>query len=264
MYTDDEKRGWREAETTTSEEQNEAEGLLERATSRKTQGSGFLHGGAYTLLTLIIVVQSIILIRWRTELAEHPPKVSKLGLSTLRNKTLDSGLLNRFWEDDNLTGPNEAWAGINSGHGVIALDIDYATRQGFPDTIIHPYHDDKVVYALEAYHLIHCIQVLRKDYLLVRDNKTPTKPLEHAMHCYDALRQSVMCSASDDLLIVTGHGHKGGFNQTRQCRDWDVLRDYATANTACYWDDELPEGQDDPWKMCDDGSDGLPVGNLLN
>lgn len=73
-----------------------------------------------------------------------------------------------------------------------------------------------------------------------------------------------MCAASDDLLIVTGHGHKGGFNQTRQCRDWDVLREYATANTACYWDDELPEGQDDPWNMCDDGSDGLPVGNLLN
>lgn len=194
----------------------------------------------------------------------HFADFTAVGLSTIRNKTVDSGLLNRFWDEDNLEGPNEAWAGINSGHGVIALDRQYATEKGFPDTIIHPHHPDKVVFALEAYHLIHCIQVLRKDYLLIRSNQTPTKPLEHAMHCYDALRQSVMCSASDDLLIVTGHGHKGGFNQTRQCRDWDVLREYATANTACYWDDKLPEGQDDPWKMCDDGTDGLPVGNILD
>lgn len=140
----------------------------------------------------------------------------------------------------------------------------FARLRGHPDTMQHPHDATHLVYALEAYHMIHCIQVLRKDFLLIRDGKPATKPLEHAMHCFDALRQSVMCQASDELLIITGHGHQNGFNQTRLCRSWDALRDFATRNTACYWDDELPEGTDSRWNMCDDGSDGLPVGSLLD
>lgn len=72
-----------------------------------------------------------------------------------------------------------------------------------------------------------------------------------------------MCQANDELLIITGTGHANGFNQTRQCRSWDALRDFATANTACYWDDELPEGVESRWAMCDGGYDGLPVGAIL-
>jgi hypothetical protein len=84
------------------------------------------------------------------------------------------------------------------------------------------------------------------------------------MHCFDALRQSIMCQANDELLIITGHGHANGFNQTRQCRSWDRLRDFATENTACYWDDELPEEEEETrWNMCDGGHDGLPIGSIL-
>lgn len=147
---------------------------------------------------------------------------------------------------------------------MISVTADFVAQHQLPASLTHPHEGGKVVYALEAYHMMHCTQILRRDFLLLWAGQAATKPLEHAMHCFDALRQSIMCQANDELLIITGHGHTNGFNQTRQCRSWDALRDYATAHTACYWDDEIPSDRESRWKMCDDGSDGLPVGSLLD
>ena len=84
---------------------------------------------------------------------------------------------------------------------------------------------------------------------------------DHDMHCFDALREHVMCQADDTLLWTSGHG-TAGVNQTRQCRDWDALRDWATKNTACYHDFTPEKGQT-RWGKCDHGVDGLPVNSLL-
>lgn len=86
-------------------------------------------------------------------------------------------------------------------------------------------------------------------------------PMEHDMHCFDALRQHIMCMADDTLLYTAGH-HDSGVNQTRMCSDWDALRRWATERTACYYDYEAPEGET-RWGKCDGGKDGLPVGSLL-
>jgi len=81
------------------------------------------------------------------------------------------------------------------------------------------------------------------------------------MHCFDALRQHMMCMADDTLLYTAGH-HDSGVNQTRMCSDWDALRRWATERTACYHDYEAPECET-RWGKCDGGKDGLPVGSLL-
>ncbi|KXT15258.1 hypothetical protein AC579_4847 [Pseudocercospora musae] len=219
---------------------------------------------SYTLLISVILIQAILLIRSRTELADRPPTTTLFGLKTARDIPRTSGLLNKYWQGDGLEEPNKAWDAINSGHGAIVISPEFKEQHGLPDSIRHPFHQNMYAYALEAYHMLHCIQVLRKDFLLTREGKSPTKPLEHAMHCFDALRQSVMCQASDELLVITGRGHASGFNQTRMCRNWDDLRDLATAKTACYWDDDLPpEKEDRRWAMCDGGYDGLPIGAIL-
>ena len=79
-----------------------------------------------------------------------------------------------------------------------------------------------------------------------------------------------MCWASDTLLYTTGH-NDAGVNQTRLCRDWDALRDWATERTACYHDYEMQKDEDpgkEGWGMrlgkCDGGNDGLPRGGLLD
>ena len=91
-------------------------------------------------------------------------------------------------------------------------------------------------------------------------------PTEHDMHCFDTLRQNIMCQADDTLLSTTGR-RDAGMNQTRMCRDWDALRQWATEHTACYHDLVDPLGitshNDARFEKCDGGEDGLPRGSLL-
>ncbi len=79
-------------------------------------------------------------------------------------------------------------------------------------------------------------------------------PEIHNDHCFDALRQSVMCAADDTLRYSFGAG-TSNIAHDRKCRDWDALRDWAATRTACY-DDEPPVGSS-PWGRCHGGSDGM-------
>ena len=91
--------------------------------------------------------------------------------------------------------------------------------------------------------------------------KEPWWHTEHDIHCFDALRQHIMCTADDTLLYTTGH-RDAGTNQTRMCRNWDALNQWATEHTACYHD-FVPRKGETRWGKCDGGQDGLPVGSLL-
>lgn len=102
--------------------------------------------------------------------------------------------------------------------------------------------------------------------MLLADGHPITWSAEHDAHCFDSLRQDAMCHADDTLLYTSGH-NDAGVNQTRLCKDWDALRDWATERTACYHDIELsPEtqGWGDRLGHCDGGDDGLPRGSLLD
>ena len=102
---------------------------------------------------------------------------------------------------------------------------------------------------------------IREHYLALAAGTEPYWSMEHDMHCFDTLRQHIMCMADDTLLYSEGH-RDSGVNQTRMCRDWDALRQWATEHTACYHD-SAPDSGEPRWGVCDDGIDGLPVGSIL-
>lgn len=53
--------------------------------------------------------------------------------------------------------------------------------------------------------------------------KTP-----HARHCFDYLRQSIMCAADSNLEPVNAElGGVTGWGSERVCRDWTELRKWA-------------------------------------
>ena len=70
------------------------------------------------------------------------------------------------------------------------------------------------------------------------------------------LAQSVMCNADNTPLYTFGD-KTAGDGQLHHCRDWNELRDFATAHTACYRDSvgDIPLGEH--FGYCDDGFDGL-------
>lgn len=58
---------------------------------------------------------------------------------------------------ENETEAAQAWDKIEAGHGLVAVDPEWATAHDWPPTMRHPKDSSKVVYVIEAYHEIHCL-----------------------------------------------------------------------------------------------------------
>ena len=104
-------------------------------------------------------------------------------------------------------------------------------------------------------------KTLREQFIEVESGRPATRSDDHIAHCFDALRQYVMCTADDTLLQSFGLG-KIGVGQVRQCKNWDQLREFATRHTSGYDDNEQRHGIS-RFGHDDHGKDGLPVGGLV-
>lgn len=56
------------------------------------------------------------------------------------------------------------------------------------------------------------------------------------LYCFDMVRQDVLCHADDTPMYTAPVGGelKNGEGQSRICRDWDKLEEWALDNTACF------------------------------
>lgn len=54
----------------------------------------------------------------------------------------------------------------------------------------------------------------------------------HLLHCFDYLRQGIMCAADSTLELVDVDGTStDGWGSTHECRDFDALFEWAESNT---------------------------------
>ncbi|KAF2683337.1 hypothetical protein K458DRAFT_452845 [Lentithecium fluviatile CBS 122367] len=91
--------------------------------------------------------------------------------------------------------------------------------------------------AIAAFHQMHCLNNLRKSlYASVSNESTFTYRIpqleHHWRHCFDYLRQALMCNADVTLetLEMRGDmvvGSVDGWGTEHVCRDWDGLKDWA-------------------------------------
>lgn len=169
---------------------------------------------------------------------------------------------------------DSAWEAMQPAHGFVAVDPEWAEERQLLPSMKLPSDNSKRVYILEAYHMLHCLviqlrtislctlmgsqKIMRKTFYELLRGQPPSFKLGHTSHCFDALRQNIMCNADDTLLYTFGRA-KAGDGQPRKCRDWNVLRDWATEHTACYLEHESKEGGH--FFRCDNGEDGLIVGS---
>lgn len=89
-------------------------------------------------------------------------------------------------------------------------------------------------------------------------------PLAHDVHCFDAIRQYIMCNIDDSLLWTNGD-HSTGTLQAKKCHDWDALREWAEDRAAGYFDyEDNAHTKGEGWKHLGNyhKGDGLPVGSL--
>ncbi|KAJ7110768.1 hypothetical protein C8R43DRAFT_1243008 [Mycena crocata] len=91
-------------------------------------------------------------------------------------------------------------------------------------------------YAVATYHQLHCVNGIRFAYVASRDGlfkteKARAESFAHVNHCFDVLRQSMLCKA-DTTLVSVG----ASTAVTRRCPDWTQVRDYIDTNHR-FWQD---------------------------
>lgn len=79
---------------------------------------------------------------------------------------------------------------------------------------------------ISAFHQIHCLYVLRLAFYHALDGTFDYDSKNsgdwHAGHCFDYLRQSIMCAADTNLEHSNAEGHHM-WNRTHYCRDWESV-----------------------------------------
>ncbi|PQE18775.1 Tat pathway signal sequence protein [Rutstroemia sp. NJR-2017a WRK4] len=101
-----------------------------------------------------------------------------------------------------------------------------------------------------VFHELHCVNILRIGYYAALDgsledmqhvhdhNKRPDP--HHLRHCFDYLRQALMCAADTNLEPVDLElGGVTGWRFERKCRDFEAVKKWAEANR--HWPGELSE-----------------------
>ena len=78
------------------------------------------------------------------------------GLSFKRDIERRGSVPTRFMSE-NETEAAAAWDSIEAGHGLVAIDPQWAAALDLPASFQHPYDSSKVIYVIGAYHAIHCL-----------------------------------------------------------------------------------------------------------
>lgn len=81
---------------------------------------------------------------------------------------------------------------------------------------------------LQVFHQLHCLDLIRHkiyDIPMRKENSTAW----HIEHCFDYLRQALMCNADTALehAIEKGGQFVEGWDVWHECRDWNDLRSVA-------------------------------------
>ncbi|KAK8139510.1 hypothetical protein PG984_002890 [Apiospora sp. TS-2023a] len=129
---------------------------------------------------------------------------------------------------------------VTGGRGAIL--VDPADRSGLsePYEIPIPEHERKgdgrskeEVYMVAVFHQLHCLSTLMTSYgHSVIEGKAP-KDLGHDAHCFDLLRQSLLCAADTTVEGQTGYGI--GWGTIHQCKDIAAIRTWVENRAGFEW-----------------------------
>lgn len=91
-----------------------------------------------------------------------------------------------------------------------------------------------------AFHQLHCLSYLAEHYQQGYGGTNLTEEVaHHTAHCFNYLRQGIMCSADVTLEGKTKEGP--GEGSEHECVDYDALLEWANANSAMPWRGNLPD-----------------------
>ncbi|KAF3385797.1 hypothetical protein DPV78_012674 [Talaromyces pinophilus] len=100
--------------------------------------------------------------------------------------------------------------------------------------IIEDHSRTEPVYMMSVFHQLHCLSYLVQAYQSAFTGEALTQELaHHSAHCFDYLRQSIMCNADTSLEGKTESGP--GWGSVHQCKDYDALLEWANERSVWGW-----------------------------
>ncbi|KAF9740756.1 hypothetical protein PMIN06_003196 [Paraphaeosphaeria minitans] len=103
-----------------------------------------------------------------------------------------------------------------------------------PYTIAIDRHNDGPGYMISAFHQLHCLSYLAVHFQEGYGGvKLEDKVAHHSVHCFNYLRQGIMCNADTTLEGQTEAGP--GEGSEHECVDYDALLEWANANAGMSW-----------------------------
>lgn len=95
-------------------------------------------------------------------------------------------------------------------------------------------------YMMTVFHQLHCLSYLAEHYQQGYGGVNLTEEVaHHTGHCFNYLRQGIMCSADITLEGETKEGP--GEGSEHECVDYDALLKWANEHSALPWRGNLPD-----------------------
>ncbi|GME43824.1 hypothetical protein BKCO1_25000117 [Neofusicoccum parvum] len=177
-----------------------------------------------------------------------------LQFASVESSAGDWEVVSRWWMPDRDFDPangqhtelsDAAWDTMHSRY----VGIPDAVQHGYPPSALAPEHGNVSAYAVSAFHQLHCLRTIRSAWFAVLERgpsvledptgvpgHPSTKKLlgPHITHCFDFIRQALMCFADptlepflmEDGVTLQPRG-SSGWGVTHQCRDFNALVDWS-------------------------------------
>ena len=156
-------------------------------------------------------------------------------------------------EKENEKAADELWESITTS-GVVALKHSDSAAWELPSAQAFPWDKNYGLYVVSGIHSLHCLvcfgkhfdvphyakllsqKKARRSTVLAHRGKPQVDDYHHLLHCFDFLRQDILCHADDTPMFSAGYDTNltAGEGQVRQCRDWNRLQEFVEDNTACF------------------------------
>lgn len=107
-----------------------------------------------------------------------------------------------------------------------------------PYTVALDRHHDGPGYMMSVFHQLHCLSYLAEHFQQGYGGvELSEKVAHHSAHCFNYIRQGIMCAADTTLEGETAAGP--GEGSEHECKDYEMVQEWANAHSAYRWREGL-------------------------
>ncbi|KAI1419162.1 hypothetical protein F5Y12DRAFT_287732 [Xylaria sp. FL1777] len=186
-------------------------------------------------MTVVIIVLLAHILHERAEATPSPvPKFPRKTYTFLPDPNYVRD--NMLFDEQETLNTLHSWLPLSSeARGYVQIP-NYASYNilGDPYIVAVNRTSDGPAYMMSVFHQLHCLSYVVDHYQRGYAGANLTEEVaHHSAHCFDYLRQAIMCAADTNLEGDTDAGP--GWGSDHQCTDYDALLAWANEHGAMRW-----------------------------